>query len=320
MTPDSISVVIPVFNSQEALPALLERLHPVLSRLTAEYEVVLVNDGSKDASWSVLCRLAARYPWVRIIDLMRNYGQHNALLCGIREARHAIIVTMDDDLQHPPEELPKLIATLAEGNDVVYGIPQREQHGLWRDLASTMTKLAMQSALGVGIARNVSAFRAFRSEVRNASAYFRSPFVLIDVLLTWGTNRFAAVPVRHDPRRQGVSNYTFMKLVTHAVNMMTGFSTLPLQLSSYIGFACTGLGLLLLVFVLGVYAVSGGTVPGFTFLACMIAIFSGAQLLALGVIGEYLARMHFSTMERPPYSIRSTFPDLTESRERAQAG
>src|SRR5262249_4413135 len=147
--------------------------------------------------------------WVRGIDLMRNYGQHNALLCGIRAASFDTVVTMDDDLQHPPEEIPKLLAKLVEGFDVVYGYPANEQHGLLRDLASVMTKLALRKSMGAETARHLSAFRAFRTRAREAFADFHSPFVSIDVVLTWATTRFAAIQVRHDPRTMGVSNYTF---------------------------------------------------------------------------------------------------------------
>jgi glycosyltransferase involved in cell wall biosynthesis len=136
---------------------------------------------------------------------------------------------LDDDLQNPPEEIPRLLAKLNEGNDVVYGTPQQEQHGLWRDLASRITKIALQKSMGVDTARNVSAFRVFRTQVREAFFDYRSSFVSIDVLLTWGTTRFAAVKVQHAERTVGQSNYTFGKLVTHALNMMTGFSTWPLQ-------------------------------------------------------------------------------------------
>jgi len=302
----SISVVVPVYNSQQTLPELTTRLRNVLSAVAEDFEVILVNDGSRDESWRVICELATQHPWVRGIDLMRNYGQHNALLAGIREARYDIIITMDDDLQHPPEEIPGLLAKLDEGYDVVYGTPHKEQHGLWRDLASQVTKLALQSAMGAEAARNVSAFRAFRVQVRDAFANYQGPFVSLDVLLTWGTTRFTAIPVRHDPRLIGVSNYTFRKLVTHALNMMTGFSVLPLQLASLMGFSFALFGLLVLVYVVGRYLIQGGSVPGFPFLASTIAIFSGAQLLALGIIGEYLARMHFRMMERPTYSVRET--------------
>jgi glycosyltransferase involved in cell wall biosynthesis len=300
----SLSVVIPVFDSELMLRTLVQRLQPVLASEALYYEVILVNDGSRDHSWDVVRQLAREHDWVCGINLMRNYGQHNASLCGIRAAKYEVIITMDDDLQHPPEEIPKLLSKLAEGYDVVYGPPQRERHGCWRDLASQVTKLALQSAMGVETARNVSALRAFRADVRGAFADYQGPFVSIDVLLTWGTTRFAAIPVRHDPRRIGESNYTFRKLVAHALNMMTGFSVLPLQLASLIGFVFAFFGLGVLVYVLGRYLIQGGSVPGFPFLASIIAIFAGVQLFALGIIGEYLARMHFRMMQKPTYTVR----------------
>jgi undecaprenyl-phosphate 4-deoxy-4-formamido-L-arabinose transferase len=299
------SVVIPVYNSERILSELVARLDEVLSGLTDRFEAILVNDGSRDGSWDMICGLAETHPWVRGMNLMRNYGQHSALLCGIQAARYGVIVTIDDDLQHPPEEIPKLLVKLAEGYDVVYGRPEEETHGLWRDLASQITKAALQSAMGAETARHASAFRAFRSQVRDAFVGYRGMFVSIDVLLTWGTTRFSAIPVRHDPRRSGESQYTFRKLVTHALNMMTGFSVVPLELASLIGFVFTLFGFGILAFVVGRYLIQGGSVPGFSFLASIIAIFSGAQLFALGIIGEYLARMHFRMMERPAYVVRS---------------
>jgi undecaprenyl-phosphate 4-deoxy-4-formamido-L-arabinose transferase len=305
---NSISIVVPVFNGELTLQQLISRLEPVLTSQASSYEVILVNDGSHDKSWNIICDLATQYTWVRGIDMMRNFGQHNALLCGIRAANSEIIVTIDDDLQNPPEEIPRLLDKLAEGFDVAYGTPHKEQHGLWRDLASQITKMVLQGAMGAKIARNVSAFRAFRAQVRDAFANYQGPFVSIDVLLTWGTTRFAAIPVNHDPRRIGVSNYTFRKLITHALNMMTGFSTLPLQIASIVGFGVTLFGIGVLLYVIGRYLIVGGSVPGFPFLACIIAIFSGTQLFALGIIGEYLARMHFRMMDRPTYVVRSTAP------------
>jgi len=299
-----LSVVVPVYCSEAILPELAKRLEDVLPALSADYELVLVNDSSPDDSWQVIRRLAADLPWVRAINLMRNYGQHNALLCGIRAARYGVIVTMDDDLQHPPEEIPHLLAVLNQGYDVVYGRPAQEQHGLLRDLASLTTKLALQNMMGAEIARQVSAFRVFRAEVVNASRHYEGSFVSIDVLLTWGTNRFGATAVRHEPRKAGVSGYTLRKLLTHAMNMMTGFTTLPLQLASLVGFAFTLFGFGVLLYVLIRYFLQGTPVPGFPFLASIIALFSGAQLFALGIIGEYLARMHFRSMQKPPYAVR----------------
>ena len=285
---------------------LVRRLEAVLASLTSRWELILVNDGSRDASWEVICQLAQEYHWVRGINLRRNYGQHNALLCGIRSAGCDIIVTMDDDLQHPPEEVPKLVAKLAEGYDVVYGTPDHEQHGLWRNLASRVTKMALQSAMGAETARYVSAFRAFRTELRQAFAQYQSPFLSIDVLLTWGTGRFGVVQAHHEPRRLGRSNYTFRRLMIHALNMMTGFSVWPLQIVSLIGFAFALFGMGVLAYVVGRYLVHGGSVPGFPFLASIIALFSGAQMFAMGIIGEYLARMYYRSINMPSYFIAET--------------
>lgn len=301
----SLSIVIPVYNSETILPKLIDRLDKVLPMVSKSFEVILVNDGSKDRSWDVVCSLDKKHEWVHGVNLMRNYGQHNALLCGIRMAKNEIIVTMDDDLQHPPEEIPKLLSMLAEGYDVVYGTPHKEQHGLWRDLASQLTKMAMQSAMGIDNARDVSAFRIFRTPLRDAFANYQSPFVSIDVLLTWGTTNFSAVPVHHDQRHSGESNYNFSKLARHAVTMMIGFSILPLRLASIIGFVFTLFGFGILVYVIGYFLIEGGSVPGFPFLASIVALFSGAQLFALGIIGEYIASMHFRMMERPPYIIKA---------------
>jgi undecaprenyl-phosphate 4-deoxy-4-formamido-L-arabinose transferase len=297
-----------VFNGSATLSDLVRRTEATISPLSEELEIVLVNDGSQDASWDTICGLAASDSRVRGINLMRNYGQHNALLCGIREARGEIVVTLDDDLQHPPEEIPKLLGLIGEGSDVAYGTPHREPHGLWRGLASQITKLALKSALGAGTARKVSAFRAFRRKLVDAFANYRGSFVSVDVLLTWGTTRVQSVEVRHDPRQDGESNYTFGRLVKHAMNMMTGFSTLPLQFASLVGFAFTLFGVAVLAYVLLRYFLEGSSVQGFPFLASIIAIFSGAQLFAIGIIGEYLARMHFRLMDRSAYAVRERTP------------
>jgi undecaprenyl-phosphate 4-deoxy-4-formamido-L-arabinose transferase len=311
----SLSVIVPVYNSEASLRPLVARLEPVLRQIASEFELILVNDGSRDTSWKVVEELSRAHPWIRGFDMMRNYGQHNAILCGIRAARFPLVLTMDDDLQHPPEEIPKLLAELDRGFDVVYGTPQKETHGLLRDLASQMTKLALQKSMGANTARKVSAFRVLRTKTRDAYADYRGQFVSIDVLLTWATTRFSSVEVRHDPRTLGASNYTYKKLLTHALNMITGFSVMPLQLASIIGFVFTLFGFAILVWVLITKIVSGSPVQGFTFLASVVAIFSGAQLFALGIIGEYLARMHFRMMDKPTYTVRSTSRAEPDERE-----
>jgi glycosyltransferase involved in cell wall biosynthesis len=299
-----LSAVVPAYNSELSLAPLIARLGPVLAALADRFEVILVNDGSRDRTWTVIEDLMRAHPWVRGIDLMRNCGQHNALLCGIRAAQCEFTVTLDDDLQDPPEEIPKLLEALTSDVDVVYGAPITEVHGFWRDLASQVTKIVLQGALGAQTARMVGPFRLFRTAVRRAFEDYRGVFVNIDVLLTWGTTRFGAVRVRHDPRQLGQSNYGLGKLLTHTLNMLTGFSTLPLQLASYLGFALTLLGAVLLAVVIGRFVIEGVAVPGFAFLASIIIIFSGTQLFSLGVIGEYLSRMHFRLLDRPAYVVR----------------
>lgn len=300
-----LSVVIPVYNSEESLPRVLAELAGELPRRADAFEVILVNDGSGDRSWDVIAREAATRPFVRGINLMRNYGQHNALLAGVRQARFDVTVTMDDDLQHPPSEIAALLDKLAEGHDVVYGAPRAMQHDLLRAIASRITKLALGRVMGAGTANNASAFRAFRTDLRGAFATYQNPFVSLDVLLTWGTSKFTSVSVRHEPRQYGQSNYTVRKLMTHATNMITGFSALPLQIATLVGFSFTLFGMASLAYVVFRYFAEGGSVPGFPFLASLISIFSGAQMFALGVIGEYLGRMHGRLLDRPSYAVRT---------------
>lgn len=302
-----ISVVIPVYRSAEILPELHRRLDAVLREVAPKYEIIFVEDCGGDSSWETIKSLARDNPAVQGFQMSRNYGQHNALLCGIREAEGSIIVTMDDDLQHSPEDLPKLLSKLNEGYDVVYASPKKEQHSLWRNLASQVTKIMLQKAMGTANARSVSAFRAFRAELKNGFADYRSPTVNIDVLLTWATTQFTAVAVDYKRREINESGYTTRKLIRHALNMMTGFSTRPLHIASVTGFGFAAFGFIILAYVIANWLWRGDSVPGFAFLASIIAIFSGVQLLALGIIGEYIARMHLRTMERPPYVIRSRF-------------
>jgi undecaprenyl-phosphate 4-deoxy-4-formamido-L-arabinose transferase len=301
----NISVVIPVYKGQTTLPVLVERLDKVLSGLSQNHEVILVNDDSPDQSWEVIQSLAKTYAGVRGIDLMRNYGQHNATLCGVRDARYEVVVTMDDDLQHPPEEIHCLLEKLEQGYDVVYGVPRKLPHSWWRNLGSVLSKLVVASAIGIKTVRDVSAFRAFRTILRQAFERYDNPDVMIDVLLSWGTTHFATVDVDEQPRSVGKSNYTFGRLVRMSLLYLTNFSTKPLRFSNIIGFFFTLIGFLGFVYVITIYFVEG-SVPGFPFLASAIMVFSGVQLFALGIIGEYLARVFERTAGRRPYTIERT--------------
>jgi undecaprenyl-phosphate 4-deoxy-4-formamido-L-arabinose transferase len=302
----SVSVVIPVYRAAQTLRELYGQLSITMPQVAPTFEIIFVEDCGGDESWSIITELAAADERVRGIRMSRNYGQHNAVLCGIRAARYDVIVTMDDDLQHPVSEIAPLLEALGPDVDVVYGAPQNEQHGFLRDVASRLTKLALASAMGAETARNASAFRVFRTRLREGFRDYRSPTVSIDVLLTWTTSRFAAIKVRHAPRSVGASGYSVSRLIRYAIDMMTGFSTLPLRISGFIGFVLVLFGVSILAYVGINFLINGSVVPGFAFLASIIAIFSGAQLAGLGIIGEYLARIYFRTMDRPTYLVTET--------------
>ncbi len=294
------SIVVPVYRGAETLQALVERLAQVLPALADAYEVILVNDDSPDNSWEIIEHLTQQYGWVRGIRLMRNYGQHNATLCGVRAARYEVTVTMDDDLQHPPEEIHRLLAKLNEGYDVVYGAPRKLPQDVWRNWMTRTTKKLLAWVMRVPSVREISAFRAFRTQLRDAFAGFCSPTLTLDVLLSWGSSRFSHVLVDIPPARH--SNYNFSALARAAMLILTGYTTAPLRLASWLGLTMSVFGAGIFIYVLGIYFIAG-SLPGFPFLASVIAIFSGAQMLVLGIFGEYLARMFERVMDRPPYVI-----------------
>ncbi len=313
--PAGISAVIPLHRSEAILPRLIARLTAALDQLGMPHEIILVDDGGPDTSWERVTAAAESDPRVRGIRLMRNFGQHNALLVGVRAARYRLIVTLDDDLQNPPEEISKLLGGLTDDIDVVYGTPIWEQHSVWRAAASRVTKFALEEAMGAAVARSVSAFRVFRTDLRRAFERYQSPDISIDVLLTWATTRFATVAVRHEPRADGRSNYTFGRLAHHALNMMTGYTTRPLRIASLVGFLFTIVGAVVFIVVVLRSVIAGDAVPGFPFLASIVAVFSGVQLLILGIMGEYVARMHLRLLERPTYVVGETTGDVSDPAE-----
>lgn len=297
----NISIVVPVYKGGMFLELLAAELRKTLSSIAQEYEIIFVNDGSPDNSWEIIQSLAEKYEEVKGVGLMRNYGQHNATLCGVRVARHETTITMDQDLQHLPEDIPLLLAKLEDGYDVVYGSPKKLPQGFLRNLLTAGIKRILASVMGIPSVKNISAFRAFRTDLRDAFTNFQSPTLTIDVLLSWGTVRFTSVQVNIAHAEH--SNYSFGSLVRAALLILTGYSTRPLRFASWIGFAMTIFGLLIFAYVLYIYFLVG-SLPGFPFLASIIALFSGAQLFALGIFGEYLARMFDRSMDRPTYVVR----------------
>jgi glycosyltransferase involved in cell wall biosynthesis len=244
------------------------------------------------------------HPAVRGINLMRNYGQHSALLAGIFNARFEVIVTLDDDSQTPASEIPKLLRKLDEGFDLVYGAREKEQHGFARNVASAGTKWLMQYALNVPYARAVSSFRAFRSSLTREYPRNLPPAAFLDALLGWTAQHVTAVPVVHNPRASGKSNYTWPKLIRHGVDMVMSLSVVPLRAAAWLGFLIALLGAGLFLFVIAAYFLHGREVPGFTFLAAVILLFAGAQLSVLGIIGEYLSRVYLRLLGKPAFVIK----------------
>lgn len=297
-----ISVVVPVYQSVESLSSLATRVADTL-RQDSNFEIILVDDGSKVETWKQIAAIESEYKFVRGLRLGRNYGQHAALVAGIRNARYDVTVTIDDDLQNPPEEIPRLIAALSPEVDVVYGVSTQIAQGLWRRLAAHSIRRVLKRSSGAESAPHMSSFRVIRTNLRNAFSGDLGPGVSLDALLTWGTSKFESVEVQHEERQEGKSNYTLRKLIRFAIDTSTGYSVFPLQIASILGLIAAVVSLAVFVFVVGRLLITGESVPGFPFLASIIAFFAGMQLFALGIIGEYLARMHYRVMGKPTYFI-----------------
>jgi glycosyltransferase involved in cell wall biosynthesis len=303
-------VVVPVFRSGRTLVDLTERVDAAL--VAIPHEIILVDDGSPPETWAVVEGLAAQHTSVIGLRLGRNFGQHNALLAGVRCATFEVVVTIDDDLQNPPEEIPKLLDAMGDDLDVVYGAaPTMAQHR-WRRVAGMITRWAMASALGGENAARMSAFRALRTDLRRGFAGEVGPAVSLDALLAWSTSRFGSVDVEHHPRTEGRSNYSFRRLLRFALDTATGYSALPLKLATGLGILTALFGVGVLGWVLGRLFLTGESVPGFPLLASTISIFAGVQLVTLGIMGEYLARMHFRLMRKPTYVVRAQVGSLAD--------
>jgi glycosyltransferase involved in cell wall biosynthesis len=301
-----VSIVVPTYKSPTTLTELVERTE---SLGLGTFEIIIVDDGNNDATWEQIGLLSQTKKSVVGLRLGRNFGQHSALLAGVRKAKYSQIVTIDDDLQNPPEEIPNLLAKLVNGVDVVYGVSTQVRQNVWRRFTSRTAKAIFAKVLGFESAISISSFRAFRTQLREGFAGELGPHVSLDALLTWSTSRFSTLEVEHHARRVGKSNYSFTKLVRFMLDTATSYSTRPLRLATTLGFITTLFGLLLLVWVVGNAIFVGDSVPGFPFLSASIAVFSGVQLVVLGILGEYLGKIHFRAMNKPTFSVSETTED-----------
>ena len=297
------SVVIPVYRSEKTLAPLFHRLREVFSGLGKTFEVIFVEDCGQDGSWDVITALKAEHPSeIVALTLARNFGQHNATLCGFHYVRGQWVVTIDDDLQIPPEEIPKLIdEQKRSGAELVYGFFAEKQHGLVQNLGS----LAIQKACELTFATKGkgSSFRLIASSLVEKVRAHHQSFVFVDGLLLWYTRYVSRTQVRHEPRQHGQSGYSLMKLIGLAAHMLFNFTTLPLRWIIYLGILTSAAS-----FVLGVVFLIRGliySVPvGWSSLAVTIFFVGGVILLVLGIIGEYISRIFSLHNARPQFSIK----------------
>jgi undecaprenyl-phosphate 4-deoxy-4-formamido-L-arabinose transferase len=303
----SLSVVVPVYNEEATLEALYARLAPVLEGIGRSYEVIFVNDGSRDASLEILRRLHERYPAVRVIALNRNYGQHAAVFAGLEHARGDVVVTLDADLQNPPEEIPRLIAAVDAGHDVVGGWRHDRRDPLLRRLLSRGMNRLTSHMVGVRMRDYGCMLRAYRREVVDVLRGCREISSFVPALANSFARSPVEIPVEHAGRTDGASRYHVFRLIRLAFDLMTGFSLIPIQVVSLagIGIALLGLGFggFLLVRRLWV----GPEVEGVFTLFAILFVFVGVQILALGLIGEYIGRIYLEVRRRPRYVIQDVY-------------
>lgn len=300
-----LSIVVPVYNSAGTLDSLLQRISSTLETVTPNYEIILVDDGSLDDSWAVIQALKESYGAHLIaVQLMRNYGQHNTLMCGLGVARGEYVVTMDDDLQNPPEEIPRLFSYIKQHKlDLVYGCPQHRHHAAWRNWGSRIVWHFYRTVFRYQV--TPTPFRIMRHQLAQSVMFYDLNFTYLDGLLAWCTNRVASIEVEHHTRAQGRSNYSIGKLLVLALNLYTNFSLIPLQIVSGLGLLTAASGFFVGMYYLFQFFASNIAVPGFASTIIAILILGGVQLLALGVIGEYLGRLHLNVNRKPQYVIRN---------------
>jgi len=297
------SVVIPVFNEEGNLKVLYERLTKVMVSLNEPYEIIFVDDGSADDSYHILKGLHDEDEHVKVIRFTRNFGQHPAILAGFDFAQGEVLITIDADLQNPPEEIPKLLRKLDEGYEVVFGVFQARKHNAFRRAGSAFSKWVLSRILPVDVT-GLSAFRALRFDVADqlSTLYERSKF--LDGLLCWMGYSVGTVEVKHAERQAGKTKYNLFKLLGMWFDMVVSFTDMPLRAATF-GGICLGLvGFLIALFYLIRYFIYGFEVPGFATIVILITVFAGIQLFCLGILGEYIGRIIKGVRNRPEYIVR----------------
>lgn len=297
-----VSVIIPVFNGMSSIGELVEE---VFARLSGRlHEVILVNDGSSDRSEQVCEEIALRRDGVLLLSLRKNFGEHNAVICGLSHMTGEAAVIIDDDFQNPPEEILELIHELEKGFDVVYSRYEAKRHSWWRNAGSRFNDRIATVLLNKPRELYLSSFKAIRREVVDEIVRYKGPFPYIDGLILRVTNNIGVVTVRHSARRQGRSNYTLARLVSLYMNMFLNFSVLPLRIFTFIGFAMFILGSLFTV-AIAIEKIASPNVPlGWPSVMTGIVMFSGFQMMFLGLIGEYLGKQYLTQNGTPAWVVK----------------
>ena len=287
-----ISVVIPAYRSRDSLPILVERLEAVLGQPDQEFEIIIVDDCSPDDTWEVLKALKKSHRRLKIVRLLKNSGQHNAILCGFSIARGEIVVTMDDDLQNPPEEIPKLLAAINDGYDLAIGSYDSKKHSMGRNLGGTLVDDAQRRIFNLPNDFQLTSFRAARKIVVDNVVAMGGVFPYVTSMLLSHTARYINVPVHHEARRFGQSNYNLKRSLLLAFNLFLSYSSYPLYFVIALCIAALGLsmGLSVLVVLRSIY--EGTAVPGWASTITAISFFNGLILLALVVHSFYLSRLN----------------------------
>jgi len=300
------SIVVPVYGDARHLSELVTRVDAAFDKIERPLpEIIIVDDIGPGDAWNEISRLSDRRIKVVAVQLMRNFGQHNAIMCGFRHATGDVVITMDDDLQHEPESIPTLIEHLLTTNaDLVYGVYDAKKHAGGRNVGSWLVNRFYRVVFRMPV--TVTSFRAIRRELVDAILRYDLNFTYIDGLLAWNTQRIEMVTVPHHARVDGRSGYTLSKLLALAMNVFTNFSLLPLQLVSFMGLLAAAGGLALGFYYLLAALLAQIDVPGYASTITAVLVLGGMQLLSLGIIGEYLGRLHLNVNRKPQYTVRQT--------------
>lgn len=299
-----VSIVVPVYRSAGCLPELARRIHRDLGAAFDRYELVLVNDCSPDDSWQVVQQLCGQYDFVTGVNLRANVGQDNAIMAGLHHCRGEVVVIMDDDLQHNPADVPRLVEEIHKGRDVVYARFEHKEHALWKNLGSRFADRVAVRLLNKPDDIYMSPYKAIRREVVQEILRYRGPFSYVDGIIFTITSNMTQIPATHGARFEGSSNYNLVRSIGVWLKLVTGFSVTPLRVASVTGMVIAGLSFLMGAYFMFETLVYGRPIEGWPSLIVTVSFLGGIQLIGIGAVGEYIGRMYLTINRRPQFSVK----------------